>query len=413
MKFSEFELDPRLQAGIVAMGYVQPTPIQVAAIPEVLAGRDVLGVAQTGTGKTAAFMLPILHHLLDGPRGEVRALVLAPTRELAEQIHQATRDLGRKTDLRSMAIYGGVSKRPQSDRLRRGGAEIVVACPGRLLDLYRDGDLDLSQVETLVLDEADHMCDMGFLPDVRRILNKLPEQRRNLFFSATMPPPIRRLADGILTAPAVVTIDRPAPAATVSQSIYPTTEGLKLPLLSAILEKNGHERTLVFTRTKHRARYVTAVLDRQGHRVAELQGNMSQSQRREAIEGFRKGRYDVLVATDIAARGIDVIGIEMVVNYDMPDNLDAYTHRVGRTGRASHTGEAVNLASAVDTMLVREIQKELGSPLEQRVVPDIDYGGFNPHLRIQPQQTGAPAPRGMSGRSRGGRGPRRRAPRFC
>ena len=410
MNFSQFGLDPRLKAGIDAMGYVQPTPIQTAAIPEVLAGRDALGVAMTGTGKTAAFMLPILQHLLSGRRGVVRALILAPTRELAEQIHQATRELGRNTGIRSMAIYGGVSKRPQADKLRRG-VEIVVACPGRLLDLYGDGELDFSELETLVLDEADCMCDMGFLPDIKRILAKLPPKRQNLFFSATMPPPIRRLADRLLVDPALVTIDRPAPAATVTQSLYPTTEALKLNLLEAILKCNGG-RTLVFTRTKHRAHYVYVVLARQGLRVAAMQGNMSQSKRREAIEGFRHGKFDVLVATDIAARGIDVTGIEMVVNYDMPDTLDAYTHRVGRTGRATHSGKAVNLASAADTTVVRMIQNELGTPLEQRVMPDFDYGGFTPRLLIAAQQNrpnGAPGRGGR--RSRGGS--RSRAPRFC
>ncbi len=288
MTFREFELDTRLMAGIDALGYVQPTPIQSAAIPEVLTGRDVLGVAQTGTGKTAAFMLPILQRLLDGPRRRVRALVIAPTRELAEQIAEATRGFSRDTNLKTVTVYGGVGKRPQADKLRKG-AEIVVACPGRLLDVHGDGDIDLSTVETVVLDEADRMFDMGFLPDIRRILSLLPTRRQNLFFSATMPPDVRRLADGILVAPASITIGTPAPAATVSQSIYPITEALKGSLLTAILDESRRERTLVFCRTKYRARNLAKVLTRQGHRVASLEGNMSQSKRQAAIDGFRKG----------------------------------------------------------------------------------------------------------------------------
>ena len=408
MTFSQFELDPRLEAGIDELGYVQPTPIQKAAIPEVLAGRDVMGIAQTGTGKTAAFMLPILHRLLEGPRGKVRALVLAPTRELAEQTRLATCDLGKQTNIRSMSVYGGVRKEPQAAKLRRG-VEIVVACPGRLLDILWDGDIDLSHVETLVLDEADRMCDMGFLPDIRRILRALPSPLQVLFFSATMPPDIRRLADNMLEDPVSVSIGSPAPAATVSQSLYPTTEGLKRDLLQAILKQNGPERTLVFTRTKFRARSLAAVLIRNGHRVATLQGNMPQNKRQAAIDGFRSGRYDILVATDIAARGIDVTEIAKVVNFDMPDTLDAYPHRVGRTGRAACTGEAVNLASVSDTLVVRAIQAQLGTPLEQRVVPDFDYGSFKPSLTVLANRNAG----GMGGRRFGGsRGPRRRAPRF-
>ncbi|MGD9548662.1 MAG: DEAD/DEAH box helicase [Candidatus Krumholzibacteriia bacterium] len=392
MKFSTFAFDPRIDAGIVAAGYAQPTPIQEAAIPHVQSGRDVLGIAQTGTGKTAAFMLPILDRLLAGPRGRPRALVLAPTRELAEQIHQATRELGRRTKLRSVTVYGGVGKGPQIDRLR-GGAEIIVACPGRLLDLYEEGLVDLSGIETLVLDEADHMFDMGFLPDVRRILAALPSRRQNLFFSATMPPAIRGLADQILNDPVPVTIGRQIPVATVSQAFYPVSEELKGGMLQNILGRNMGRRTLVFTRTKHRARHLALVLARQGHRAIALQGNMTQAKRQSAIDGFRKGRYDVLVATDIASRGIDVTGIELVVNYDMPDTLDAYTHRVGRTGRALRTGEAVNLAALTDSLLVRQIQDQIGSPIEQQVVPDFDYGGFNPRLFIainQPRPKLAP-----------------------
>jgi len=403
LTFSHFELDPRLHAGIDASGYVEPTPIQQAAIPEILARRDVVGIAQTGTGKTAAFMLPILQNLLDGPRGRVRTLVLAPTRELAEQTAKATRGFARQTKLRTVTVYGGVSKRGQADKLRKG-AEIVVACPGRLLDVWEDGDIDLGQIETLVLDEADRMFDMGFLPDVRRILALMPAARQNLFFSATMPSEIRALADGVLSDPARITIGAEAPAATVSQVLYPTSEALKTSLLVALLNHEGPQRTLVFCRTKFRAQQLATVLHREGHRVAALEGNMTQHKRQAAIDGFRQGRHKVLVATDVAARGIDVTAIETVVNYDMPETFESYTHRVGRTGRANLTGQAFNLVSVMDTPLVREIQEHHGQALEQRTVPDFDYGSYTPHLRIieRKQRRGRPGALG-SRRSTGSR----------
>ncbi len=409
--FSSFAFDSRLAAGIAAMGYTQPTPIQSAAIPEVLAGRDVVGVAQTGTGKTAAFMLPIMQRLLDHPRartrGGTRVLVLAPTRELAEQICLATREMGQQTDLKITSVYGGVAKHAQAKRLRRG-VEIVVACPGRLLDVHGDGDIDLSGIEVLVLDEADRMCDMGFLPDLREILGLLPTNRQSLFFSATMPREIRGLADSMLVAPVEVSIGISQPAATVSQAFYPVSESRKGALLTALLKHLGRERTLVFTKTKDRARLLALVLGREGHRVAAMQGNMTQGQRQAAMEGFRKGRYDVLVATDIAARGIDITDIETVINYDMPDTLDGYTHRVGRTGRAERTGEALSLASPADTLLVREIQEQLGEPVEQRELPDFDYEGFTPRLLLAPRESRRPRGRRGLG-SRRGSGRRRPA----
>jgi ATP-dependent RNA helicase RhlE len=296
-------------------------------------------------------------------------------------------------------VYGGVGKRPQAEKLRRG-VEIVVACPGRLLDIHGDGDFDLSHIDTLVLDEADRMFDMGFLPDIRRILALLPTRRQNLFFSATMPPEIRALADSILVAPASVTIGQSAPVASVSQSIYPITETLKGALLVELLKQQGRERTLVFARTKYRARNLAQVLERHGHRVAALEGNMTQRKREAAMNGFRKGRYDVLVATDVAARGIDVTGIETVINYDMPDNFDSYTHRVGRTGRADATGEALNLVSHADTPLVREIQEQAGTPLEQRVLEGFDYQGFTPRLLVAPRRRSSSQPRGLGSRRR-------------
>jgi len=375
LNFEHFSFDPRISAGIKSLGYTTPTPIQQQAIPVVLKGRDVLGTAQTGTGKTAAFVLPILQRLTKGPSGRVRALIVAPTRELAEQIHQASVDLGKNTRLRSVTVYGGVSKNRQVKALRRG-AEIVVACPGRLLDLANDRSIDLSRVEVLVLDEADRMCDMGFLPDIRRILKLVPARRQTLFFSATMPQDIRRLADSILKDPVAVQIGLIAPAKTVSHALYPISQGLKKKLLLDTLEQTATGRVLVFTRTKYRARNLASDLKKRRYRVAALQGNMSQNKRQAAINGFRDGKYDILVATDIAARGIDVKDISHVINFDMPDTVDAYTHRIGRTGRAHRTGEALTFVTRDDEPLVRAIEKVLGKRIERRRLPGFNYGGF-------------------------------------
>ena len=288
MNFEQFSLDPRINAGIKAAGYVTPTPIQQQAIPVVLQGRDILGLAQTGTGKTAAFMLPILQRLTKGPLRKVRVLIVAPTRELAEQIAQTSVTLSQRMKVKTVTVYGGVGKTPQIEAIRRG-AEIVVACPGRLLDLIGEGHIDLSTVEVLVLDEADHMCDMGFLPDIRRILKHVPAKRQTLFFSATMPDDIRALAGDILTNPATVQIGMIAPAETVSHALYPVPEGLKSKLLLAMLQQTQTTRVLVFTRTKRRARSLAETLDKHGYRVAALQGNMAQARRQEAINGFRAG----------------------------------------------------------------------------------------------------------------------------
>ncbi len=372
MNFEQFPFDPRIRAGIKAAGFITPTPIQQQAIPAVLEGRDVLGVAQTGTGKTAAFMLPILQRLTRGRLGHVRALIVAPTRELAEQIHEASVILGRKTRVRSVTVYGGVSRTRQVQALRRG-AEIVVACPGRLLDLASDGSIDLSRVEVLVLDEADRMCDMGFLPDIRRILKLLPAQRQTLFFSATMPAEIRQLAGSILTKPVTVQVDAIAPAKTVSHTLYPVSQKLKKKLLLATLEQTATGRVLIFTRTKYRARNLARDLEKRRYRVSALQGNMSQNKRQQAIDGFRNGRYDILVATDIAARGIDVSEISHVINFDMPDTVDAYTHRIGRTGRAHKRGEAFTFMAQGDEPLVRKIEKVLGKRIERRRLPGFNY----------------------------------------
>ncbi|MCH8339325.1 MAG: DEAD/DEAH box helicase [Chloroflexi bacterium] len=377
MSFEQFSLDPRIVAQIKAVGYSTPTPIQHQAIPRVLEGRDVLGLAQTGTGKTAAFLLPILQRLTQRRSRRVRALIVAPTRELAEQIYQMCLDLGKVTKVRAVTVYGGVSKSSQVSRLR-AGVEIVIACPGRLLDIVDDGNLDLSRVEVLVLDEADRMCDMGFLPDIRRILKLLPAQRQTLFFCATMPGDIRELADRILKDPVTVQIGKIAPAQTVSHALYPVPPNLKKRLLLAILEQTSTGRVLIFTRTKYRARNLARDLVKRGYRAAALQGNMSQNQRQKAIDGFRSKKYDILAATDVAARGIDVSEISHVINFDIPDTVDAYTHRIGRTGRAHRSGEAFTFAGQEDAQLVRDIEKLLGTQIERRRLANFDYGSFVP-----------------------------------
>jgi len=400
LSFEQFPFDPRIRAGIKAAGYTVPTPIQQQAIPSVLQGHDILATAQTGTGKTAAFILPILERLIKGPSGRVRVLILAPTRELAEQIHQVTVDLGRATRVRSVTVYGGVSKSNQVEALRRG-AEIVVACPGRLLDLAGDRSIDLRNVEVLVLDEADRMCDMGFLPDIRRILKLVPEKRQTLFFSATMPDEIRELAGSILTDPVTVQVGVIAPARTVSHALYPVSQVLKKDLLLSTLEHVATGRVLVFARTKHRARNLARDLEKAKYRVAALQGNMSQNARQRALDGFRDGTYDILVATDIAARGIDVSDISHVINFDMPDTVDAYTHRIGRTGRVDRTGEAFTFMVQEDEPIVRAIEKVLGKRIERRQIP-----GFDPGRAALQAQVPVSRPSQAQRRPQPGRNPR-------
>ena len=374
MSFDQFRLDSRLLEAISTNGFTEPTPIQEKAIPVVLSGRDVVGLAQTGTGKTAAFGLPILQDLLTRPgrdRRAPRALVLAPTRELAEQIRQSLDSLARYTKLRTLAVYGGVSKVPQIQALRRG-VDIIVACPGRLLDLYGDRVVDLSQVRTAVLDEADHMLDMGFLPDVRKILGYLPRDRKTLLFSATMPTEIRGLASSALRDPVEVRIGRVEPAKTVTQGLYEVTSAPeKTALLVALMQDLRGEKVLVFTRTKHRAMALARKLSRAGHRVAALQGNLSQNQRDKAITGFKGTKIDVLVATDIAARGIDVAEIAQVINYDITDTVEAYTHRIGRTGRAQKTGRAVTFVMSEDADVLRQIERTTNARIERLPLPEL------------------------------------------
>jgi ATP-dependent RNA helicase RhlE len=365
LNFTTFAFHPQINTGITAAGYSTPTPIQLKAIPPILDGRDVLGLAQTGTGKTAAFVLPILQQLMRGPRGKLRALILSPTRELAEQTHVTIKALGRQTGLRSMTIYGGVGPQNQIKGLQ-AGTEIVVACPGRLLDLMGQKFVNLQSVEILVLDEADRMFDMGFLPAIRRILAALPKERQTLLFSATMPAEVRKLADEFLHDAATIDVGVSRPIETVGHAMYPVEQTQKVDLLLELLNKSGEGQILVFTRTKHRAKKLADRLIKAGHPATSLQGNLSQNRRQEAMDNFRSGRVKILVATDIAARGIDVSQISHVINFDMPDTADAYTHRIGRTGRMTRQGTALSLVTPDDLTMIRTIERLLGQPLEKR-----------------------------------------------
>jgi ATP-dependent RNA helicase RhlE len=397
MSFKQFNLNTQIETGIEALGYTAPTPIQLKAMPAVLQGKDVMGMAQTGTGKTAAFALPILQRLMNGPRRSLRALIVAPTRELAEQIHEAIGGLGRATKLKSVTIYGGVNKNPQIRSLRQG-VDIVVACPGRLLDLADQGEIDFSRIEVLVLDEADRMFDMGFLPDIRKIIKRLPTKRQTLLFSATMPEDIRKLAGEVLHDPVTIRVGTGAPVSTVSHAVYPVAPHLKTALLMKLLERTDTESVLIFARTKHRTTRVAEQMQRAGLSVASLQGNLSQNRRQDALSGFRDGTYQILVATDIAARGIDVSGISHVINYDMPDTIDAYTHRIGRTGRAARTGDAFTFVTPEDRGFVGDIEHVLGERIERRTLTDFDYnvpapaGGGSDRDRPSFGRQGRPAP---------------------
>ncbi|EGY24304.1 DEAD/DEAH box helicase family protein [Desulfovibrio sp. A2] len=441
MTFAELPLDARLLAGVESMGYHLPTPVQRRAIPAALSGRDVLALAATGTGKTAAYALPLLQRLLDGPRGQLRGLVVVPTRELAEQIHDHIRRLGSMTRLRSATIYGGVGIMPQALRLRTG-VEIVVACPGRLLDHLRRGNLDVSALDVLVLDEGDSLFELGFLADVRELLAAVPAACQRMLFSATLPDAVRGLAGDALRDPVPVSVDAQAPAATVDHALYPVPAHLKTPLLKAILRarllpggvadaldgsgvpdapeiSGGSEQSamhdlpddfdesdtletgiapggdhpprhspplpfvgdgplagavLVFVRTRHGARRLWQQLASTGLRVGCLQGKLSQRRRQATLEGFRTGRYAVLVATDVAARGLDISRVTHVVNYDVPATADAYIHRIGRTGRAARAGTAMTLVAPGDEAGVRIIERALGGPVTRCRFEGFDYG---------------------------------------
>lgn len=372
MNFHSFNLDPLILSNVDALGYKTPTPIQSQSIPPILAGNDVMGLAQTGTGKTAAFALPILQRLMQGPRGCVRALIVAPTRELAQQIHEAIVELSKNTKLRSITLYGGVNINPQIKELARG-VEIIVACPGRLLDHVQQRTVNLSKVEVVVLDEADHMFDMGFLPDIRKIFRHLPKKKQTLLFSATMPSAIHDLAHDVLHKPVKIEIGHRAPATSVKQVLFPVAKHLKTNLLIYLLNKTPKESVLVFTRTKHSAKKVALKLESAGFKATSLQGNLPQSKRLSAMSGFRDGSLQILVATDIASRGIDVSTISHVINYDIPDTVETYIHRIGRTGRAAKEGEAFTLITNEDASEVRAIERVLGRKIEQVTFDDFDY----------------------------------------
>jgi ATP-dependent RNA helicase RhlE len=369
VSFTELGLAPEITRAVREEGYEAPTPIQRGAIPGILAGRDLIGCAQTGTGKTAAFTLPILHRLRSGARGRLRTLILTPTRELALQIGESLRVYGRHLPLDSAVIHGGVGLEPQQARLRRG-VDLLVATPGRLLDLMGRGCVDFRSLEVLVLDEADRMLDMGFIRDVRRIVGALPVRRQTLMFSATMPDEIRRLAREILRDPLNVEVAprRSAPAAGVRQTLLPVSTVRKRDLMAHLLETEARGLTLVFTRTKHGANKLARHLEGRGHAVALLHGNRSQAQRTRALDAFRGKRARVMVATDIAGRGIDVEGIAHVVNYDLPNVPEDYVHRIGRTARAGATGEALSLVSPEDHPHVRGIETLIGHAIERRMV---------------------------------------------
>src|SRR5438093_6103238 len=371
--FDQLGLDPVLVRAVYGLGYEAPTPIQKEAIPPILAGRDVIGTAQTGSGKTAAFLLPILQRLLKQAPGRTRALVLSPTRERAAQIEVALRGLAKGTRTRGHAVYGGVGMAPQEHALR-SGVDVVVATPGRLLDHMSRRNVDFRGLQVLVLDEADRMLDMGFLPDVRRIVGALPRDRQTLLFSATMPPEVEGLARTLLRNPVRIAVSPPhRPPPTIRHEAFPVPQHLKTAILVRLPGREDMMSVLVFVRTKRRADRVARQVGAAGFDVARIHGDRSQSQRETALAGFRSGRHQVLIATDLAARGIDVEGISHVVNYDVPTVPTDYVHRVGRTARMEATGEAITFVTPEDEGDLRGIERALGKPIPRVTLPDFDY----------------------------------------
>jgi ATP-dependent RNA helicase RhlE len=429
MAFTSLQLHPNLLRALKELGYTRPTPIQSDAIPPALAGRDVLACAMTGSGKTAAFVLPILHKLMDSPRGKTRALVITPTRELAAQIVEAINALAVHTPLSGASVYGGVGMGPQEHAFR-SGVDIIVATPGRLLDHFRMPYAKLDGLEYLVFDEADRMLDMGFLPDIRRIIKHVPAKRQTLFFSATMPPPIAQLTREMLKNPVTINVERQAaPATGITQAVYPVGQELKSALLLALLKRGDMKEALVFTRTKHRANRIAEYLVKAGISAERIHGNRSQSARTAALAGFKDGTYRVLVATDIAARGIDVEALGHVVNLDVPAVPEDYIHRVGRTARADLKGEAYTFVAPDEESDLRAIEKAISKRLPRVTVPDFDYSA-KPAGRLEipigeriakiraekagqraraaekakrRESSGAPRPGGRPGGNRGGR----------
>ena len=421
MPFNALKLHKSLIAGVKDLGFTRPTPIQLDAVPAAMTGRDVLACAMTGSGKTAAFLLPLLEQLLRKPRGTTRALILTPTRELAAQVHQELADLAVHTPITSAAIFGGVGMGPQEHAFRTR-VDVIVATPGRLLDHLRQPYAKLDHIEHLVLDEADRMLDMGFLPDIRRVLKYLPRKKQTLFFSATMPPAIVELTREMLRDPVTINVARTAmPASGITQAVYPVPQELKSSLLLRLLERGLMQEALVFTRTKHRANRLWEFLTKRGIEAGRIHGNRSQNQRTDALEGFKSGRYRVLVATDIAARGIDVEALGHVVNFDVPVQAEDYIHRVGRTARAEMTGEAFTFMSPQEEGELRSIERAIKMALPRVTLPDFDYTAkAATPLEVPRKQRiaeirerkarersrsggGTPSPR-RHGRGRGGRG---------
>ncbi|MCY4075910.1 MAG: DEAD/DEAH box helicase [Acidobacteria bacterium] len=406
MKFEELGLRPELLRAVDGAGYVTPTPIQTRVVPAALDGQDLIACAQTGTGKTAAFLLPILQRLAGGrPSRRPRALVVTPTRELAAQIGEATLRYGRHLHLRSTVIYGGVGMEPQRRRLR-AGLDLLVATPGRLLDHLGRRHVELDGVEIVVLDEADRMLDMGFLPDMRRILAALPAARQSLFFSATMPDEIEELIRRTTGSPTVVEVARRAtPVDAVKQVVHPVAEGSKKDLLAALLERPDVQQALIFTRTRARANRLARRLERSGRQVAAVHGSKSQSARTRALAGFRAGRIDTLIATDVAARGIDVHGISHVINFDVPYVPEDYVHRIGRTARAGSSGHAVTLVTPAERPQLSAIERLVGASIPRETVP-----GFAASLDADTPSSRRPTrPPDGAGRGQGGAGEARKA----
>ena len=373
MPFTSLKLHPSLLKGVKDLGFARPTPIQADAVPPALAGRDVLACAMTGSGKTAAFVLPILQRLIDKPRGTTRALVLTPTRELAAQIVEELNDLAVHTPVTAAPVFGGVGMGPQEHAFR-SGVDVIVATPGRLLDHFARPYARLGGLEILVLDEADRMLDMGFLPEIRKILRHLPARRQTLFFSATMPEPILALTRDMLRDPVTINLERrAAPAVGITQAVYPVAQELKSALFLALLRRGDMREALVFTRTKHRADRLQKLLARNGIAAERIHGNRSQPQRTAALAGFKSGKYRVLVATDIAARGIDIVELGHVVNFDVPKVPEDYIHRVGRTARAEAVGDAFTFVAPEEEPDLKRIERALGRRLSRVTVPDFDY----------------------------------------
>jgi ATP-dependent RNA helicase RhlE len=397
MSFSALGLSEKILEGVKAMGYIEPTPIQLRSIPLVLSGRDVIGSAQTGTGKTAAFALPILSKL-GAHESRPRVLILEPTRELAAQVETAVRDYSRFTNLKVAVFYGGVGYGKQNDALREG-VDILVATPGRLLDHIEQGNCRLDAIQFLVLDEADRMLDMGFLPDVRRILDRCPRQRHTALFSATIPPQIETLIKWAMHNPETIEIGaRRTPAETVKHVIYPVSDSQKSDLLIQLLERVNYNSVLVFCRTKHGADRIAGLLKRNNHAVAVLHSNRTQREREQALAGFRNGKFEVLVATDIAARGLDIADVSHVINYDVPQHPEDYIHRIGRTGRAEASGDAFTIMTAEDASHVFAIERFISQKIPRVKLENFDYKYTTLFDENKPG-----APKGFPGKARGSR----------